>query len=146
LAVGAVAASSFKIPLDTIVLDAASAAARREDRAVSLDNPHTWKARIEELERQLAAQGDLQWQVDQWREQNSAILGRWQDEKRRADEAESQLCECQRKLTAAEAALRECEQHPHRAVNIARGALGSRPPVDRHYDAEGYCDNPGRGY
>jgi len=113
---------------------------------VSLDNPHTWKARIEELERQLAAQGDLQWQVDQWREQNSAILGRWQDEKRRADEAESQLCECQRKLTAAEAALRECEQHPHRAVNIARGALGSRPPVDRHYDAEGYCDNPGRGY
>jgi len=56
--------------------------------------------RIEELERQLASQGDLQWQVDQWREQNLAILGQWQAEKRRADEAERQLAEARAELDA----------------------------------------------
>ena len=38
-----------------------------------------------------AAIGDLQWQVDQWREQNLAILGQWHAEKKRADAAEAQL-------------------------------------------------------
>jgi hypothetical protein len=45
-----------------------------------------------------APEGDLVWQVEQWRTQNFAILAKWQEEKRRADAAEKRVRELEAAL------------------------------------------------
>ena len=55
-------------------------------------------------------QGDLLWQVEQLREQNLKILGRWQEEKRRADEAARQLAVATRDAEMAKGNAENCYQ------------------------------------
>lgn len=68
----------------------------------------------------------MQWQLDQWREQNLAILGRWREEKRRADEAEQALIQARADLELAERlfeAARQERDEVRGTLTEARAAL-----------------------
>jgi hypothetical protein len=62
-----------------------------------------WEAVIAAL-RQRADQGDLTWQVEQWRSQYPKIIGQWHNEKRRADAAEKRVNALSEALTACKRA------------------------------------------